>query len=102
MVAWKTDPTPGKMINQVKIKCKMKGKNSCSGRCLGRNLQYCTRAVPVQAVQCQLAPALSGQRGFPDNGTPALYIIRDLQNKLKGLENPPAIVSAQSLLNFLV
>lgn len=55
-----------------------------------------------RAAWCQLAPAPSRQRGFPDNGRAALYIIWDLQNKLEGLENPPAIVGAQSLLNFLV
>lgn len=50
-----------------------------------------------------VVPAGSGTgHGFPDNGRAALYIIWDLPNKLEGLENSPAIVHAQSLLNFLV
>lgn len=39
---------------------------------------------------------------WPRQGKAALYITWHLQNKLEGLENPPAIVAALSLLNFLV
>lgn len=50
-----------------------------------------------------VVPAGSGTgHGFPNNGRAVLYIIWDLPNKLEGLENLPAIVHAQSLLNFLV
>lgn len=86
----------------------MKGSCCCSGRCLGRSLWCCTSPAAF-AGPCQegsVLPAGSGPKqqrgGFPDNGRAVLYIIWDLQNKLEGLENPPAIVGAQSLQNFLV
>lgn len=39
---------------------------------------------------------------WPRQGKAALYITWHLQNKLEGLENPPAIVAALSLPSFLV
>lgn len=97
---------PGKMVNHKTMRFKMKGSGCCSGSAGKESVELHKPCCPYWCRQYwvgNVVPAGSGTgHSYPDNGRAVLYIIWDLPNKLEGLENPSAIVHAQSLLNFLV